>query len=340
MSFNLFLEKIKELNNTQELEKLCDTFNILNNFDIYEKNVTILNEFDNLIQKYTINKQVEKLLKIPQNEQHSPEWFAIRKTCFTASSDIGIITKQSYKHTKDDDIDHDHLMDILILKKNGIDIEKFTGNEATKWGNKYENIAAMIYQDITKKHVLEFGLLIHEKYPFIGASPDGISTCGTMLEIKCPPLRKITGNVPLYYWNQIQTQLQVCNLDKCDFIECKIEEGTYDEIKNHEGYKGVIYNDNGKYIYPCNISIDVNYQIIYLENKIENFKKENLIFWKLINYSLVSVLKDNEWFNKNINEIKKTWERVEYYKNNKKELKKLHEKVLEKIKYKDYYFSD
>jgi hypothetical protein len=89
----------------------------------------------------------------------------------------------------------------------------------------------------------EFGLLGHPKYDFLGASPDGICTpycrdkitpsplVGRMLEIKCPLMRKIkySGEIkgeicPDYYWCQVQQQLECCDLDECDFVQCNIEE--------------------------------------------------------------------------------------------------------------------
>jgi hypothetical protein len=52
-----------------------------------------------------------------------------------------------------------------------------------------------------------------------------------MIEIKCPFQRKIkyTGDIkgeicPDYYWCQVQLQLECCDLDECDFVQCNIEE--------------------------------------------------------------------------------------------------------------------
>ena len=86
--------------------------------------------------------------------------------------------------------------------------------------------------------VNEFGLIQHEKYSFLGASPDGICKNGIMLEIKCPFTRKInkTGEIynhicPAYYWVQVQQQLECCDLEECDFWQCDIGEyGTREEF--------------------------------------------------------------------------------------------------------------
>ena len=45
-----------------------------------------------------------------------------------------------------------------------------------------------------------------------------------MLEIKCPFKRKINGSIPDQYWMQIQGQLEVCNLEECDYLECELSE--------------------------------------------------------------------------------------------------------------------
>ena len=53
----------------------------------------------------------------------------------------------------------------------------------------------------------------------MGASPDGITDDGVMVEIKCPPKRKFTKTVPPHYKMQVLGQLEVCNLD--DLIDLK-----------------------------------------------------------------------------------------------------------------------
>ena len=66
-------------------------------------------------------------------------------------------------------------------------------------------------------------LLDLSKFKIFGASPDGICDIdsppdyiGRMLEIKCPPRRKFTREVPKHYWMQMQGQLETCDLEECD----------------------------------------------------------------------------------------------------------------------------
>ena len=78
----------------------------------------------------------------------------------------------------------------------------------------YEPVATKFYELINNLTVLEFGLVPHPEFKIFGASPDGICDIdspddyiGRMLEIKCPPKRQFTDEVPRHYWMQIQGQL-------------------------------------------------------------------------------------------------------------------------------------
>jgi hypothetical protein len=66
--------------------------------------------------------------------------------------------------------------------------------------------------------------LLHPELAGFGASPDGITEDGIMLEIKCPYSRvPVAGEVPKAYRAQVQGQLEVCGLEECDFLECRFE---------------------------------------------------------------------------------------------------------------------
>lgn len=119
----------------------------------------------------------------------------------------------------------------------------FLYNEFVHHGKKHEDTATMIYEYRMNVSTDEFGLIGHPKYSFLGASPDRICNkykldgihkskfIGRMLEIKCPYVRKIKMDgpivdhiCPIYYWVQVQLQLECCDLDECDFWQCEIKE--------------------------------------------------------------------------------------------------------------------
>lgn len=153
--------------------------------------------------------QVEKLLKIPQYEQRSPEWFQQRNNAITASDIPTVLGENSYKTSLS-----------LLIDKCAANPKPFVGNSATKWGTYYEDTAIEKYSQIKGKEVLSFGLLIHPEYPWLGGSPDGITTDGILLEVKCPLKRKIVmGEVPHHYLSQVLLNLEICDLEVANFIE-------------------------------------------------------------------------------------------------------------------------
>ena len=126
------------------------------------------------------------------------------------------------------------------MKKCGVE-EPFTPGAAIIHGVKYEDVAISIYEKRNRVNVKEYGCIPHPTIPFLGASPDGIcyydsenkEYIGRMLEIKCPKSRKLNGFVPEYYLAQVQGQLEVCDLEYCDFLECNIEEVSEQDFFNN-----------------------------------------------------------------------------------------------------------
>jgi len=153
--------------------------------------------------------QVKKLTLIPQFEQRTPEWYQQRENAITASDMPTVLGENAYKTPYS-----------LLIDKCNANPKPFIGNEATRWGNHYEDIAIEKYSQLRNKKVLSFGLLIHPDYPWLGGSPDGITTDGILLEVKCPLKRKIIpGEVPHHYLSQVLLNLEICNLELAHFIE-------------------------------------------------------------------------------------------------------------------------
>ena len=95
---------------------------------------------------------------------------------------------------------------------------------ATKHGDYYEEIAIKHYEAITGEVCIPCGLKTHDdgEYWFLGASPDGLTESGKIVEVKCPYTRKIQQKTRcLEHYSQIQTLLEVFDLDVCDFVQFK-----------------------------------------------------------------------------------------------------------------------
>lgn len=251
--------------------------------------------------------QLQKLHALPKIQQKSEEWYEIRRNMITASDFAQALGHGKFGTQRQ------------LIEKKCLPRENETimsrSNPFFKWGIMFEPVATDIYSDMYKTHVHEFGLIQHPKYDFFGASPDGITDDGIMLEIKCPFKRKLTGDIPLQYYYQIQGQLDVCELDECDYFECTFEmsEGDIkDFIENGKGkYKGVLSeNVDGSYNYEELYPPDCHPTITEKDPK----KK----YWILKEYNLKRVEKDVDFVNKKLQELKGVWDKIVFYRNNPK----------------------
>ena len=141
---------------------------------------------------------------------------------------------------------------------------KMEPNDAMQWGIDNEPIAIKEYENIHNTKVYEFGLLIHSKIKWLGASPDGICKNGRMVEIKCPRWRKISNITPHYIWVQIQIQLEVCDLEECDLFE-------YTPTFN----KCTLIKRNREWFYNMFPKLELFYES-FLKNKNKKRKRKSL----------------------------------------------------------------
>ena len=163
-----------------------------------------------------MHPNVKRLLELEFDEQRSEAWLKLRGNMLTASDAAAAIGANKYQ-TPDD----------LIRKKCGLG-EPFKGNEATAWGTKLEPVACEMFEQKYNLKVFELGLIPHEKYPWLGGSPDGLTENNCLVEIKCPLRRKIIpGEVPLCYEAQIQICMEIMDVESCYFCQYAPHELTW-----------------------------------------------------------------------------------------------------------------
>ena len=290
------------------------------------------------------------MLELP--EQRSPEWYAMRKEKLTASSIASAIGKCHFTTREE-----------LILSK--IEDKPYESNPITEWGVKYEDIAILFYEELYNVKVLDFGLIPHPTFKAFGASPDGICDdtgndeyVSRMVEIKCPPKRKFTKTCPPHYLMQVQGQLEVCDLDHCDFFQVKIEE--YD---NYDDYLKDIFVDDDKILpgrtylnYPKGVTVSYRkkdeIKLTYLYPKLNmtndgynDWIKEKKIeilengdeyveskWWKITRYECTLIERDYEWWNENVEHILKFYTDMEECKRDPERLAELKAKIAESKK--------
>jgi putative phage-type endonuclease len=247
---------------------------------------------------------LQKLREKPQPKQKTPEWYEYRHRLITASS--------AYKALGTDA----KVRELIKSKQKPFEMHESTNTEGPMhWGVKYEPVSIQYYQHEYHTKVEEFGCITHDTYTFLGASPDGINVdetsplYGRMLEIKNPFTREITGNPKLEYWVQCQVQMEVCDLNACDFVETKFveyeseeafhEDGTF--LKTHDGkYKGIIlqfFTDKVVYEYaPFQCSNDEykTWEEAHMSDASRSWVKT--IYWKLDVVSRTIIPRHPSWF--------------------------------------------
>ena len=179
---------------------------------------------------------------------------------------------------------------------------------------------------------------------------------GRMLEIKCPVSRNIIQDedgemfdiCPKYYWIQVQLQLECCNLDDCDFWQCSLYEyPEYDDYfedtheterfrsKTNDLEKGCLIQlypkdkknpklfDDASYLYPPHVEMSPDECLEWIEEmkiKIDAEDKyviDQIMWWRLEKSNCTLIKRDKEWFAKSLPKLKKIWDYVLYFRNNK-----------------------
>ena len=297
-----------------------------------------------------LSKKIQALRDIPQPVQRTPEWYKFRWNLITASnawkafesqSTINQLIYEKCQPLKDanEDIDVDEVKTINMVNT----------NTTLHWGQKYEPLSVMIYEHMYNSKVEDFGCIQHPNYSFIGASPDGIivesntGRYGRMLEIKNIVNREITGIPKKEYWIQMQLQMEVCDLDECDFLETKFTEyPDYDSYRNDAAlglyndtefksytttssgsYKGIIiyfHTKEGRPHYeymplncwsPDDVSNWEETMLHKYESEPFNYTFMKFIYWKLEKISCVLVLRSRDWFKNNVGQLEKVWKTIE-----------------------------
>ena len=241
---------------------------------------------------------LNNLKEKPLIKQRTEEWFKLRENRLTASDLFDAVYHP-----------------ITLIKKK-IKNVSFNSHSipALKWGCMFEQAAINIYSHINSTKVNEFGLLVNDNINNFGASPDGITDEGIMIEIKCPYSREIKDKViPDKYYYQMQGQMAVCELDICDYIECKFK-----AFKNMDEYINFIKNLDEDENYKHGIIAELeDHSYIYstpnqnYNDNIDEMKKIKdciYVYWylEIINVQRVHFDRD-KWNNKTLKKIADYW---------------------------------
>ena len=289
------------------------------------------NAFRSYCNTNIVNKPDVKILKqklksyenMEQPEQLSKEWFEFRREGLSASDLYKALDSQSKQNN------------LALSKCEPIDFnKKFSSNINSPChnGHRYEPLSIMHYEKDFNTKVGEFGCIKHSIHKFLRASPDGINIdptndrYGRLVEVKNPTSRVLDGVPEKAYWVQMQMQMEVWDLDECDFLETTFKEYE-NEDEFHKDGKTFIQRENGMrkgitvqffngnkphYEYPpVDISekaFDKWYEIILEKNKEMAYIKN--IYWYLMDYSCVLVPRNKKWFDHILPKLQQFWQTI------------------------------
>ena len=111
-------------------------------------------------------------------------------------------------------------------------------SKEVKWGKSNEKVAIDEYKRATEVEVKKCGLFVDIETSYLAGSPDGLTSDGTLVEVKCPHsirdeppenapfLRKVKVNHSVIsslkrehgYYMQCQLLMHVTRCKRCDFV--------------------------------------------------------------------------------------------------------------------------
>lgn len=136
--------------------------------------------------------------------QGTMKWNNLREEFLTASTLNGTRKDNSHRIKN-------------FRERTGFD-PKFKGNKYTTYGNEYEAEAISEFCRATGHNVLCCGLVQHPDQPFLAGSPDALTYCGMVVEVKCKwnidavPTKSAV--VPKMYRDQMQLLMDIFRTKK------------------------------------------------------------------------------------------------------------------------------
>ena len=300
-----------------------------------------MSRFSRFFPEHKMSPCIQRLIALPYTEQKSALWLKQREqyitasefaNCFNLSEDVvnPYIREFGLEETFYPDSTKSAGKDgrqKYIQKKSG-EGDIFTGNQATRFGQRYENVAIRIYQQMKQMDVFEFGLVPHRTIKHLGASPDGCSVDGTLVEIKCPSTRTPTGTPPFEYWCQMQSQMECCDAPSCDFFDASFVEyidheswatRAADWEKNHPNAThhvfGMYYlpNQGGEAVFAPVTVVRVREFETWFASEIKKadlFDNPTPVYYHLCEYFLTPVKRDQKWFTDRMAEVSAVWTEI------------------------------
>ncbi len=186
------------------------------------------------------------------------------------------------------------------------------------WGIRFEPVVKNTFSKHWSVDIVDSGRIVHPNDAKVAASPDGIlrhcnqnpEKTARLLEIKCPISRVINDTIPFEYWCQMQIQMEVADIDECEYLEVKIESKTARQLEykkpENPHFEGTIWLMNK----------DMEYRYAYTQDEKGKFESdswsvEETIPWSVSHYYHTVVQRDRKWFESTAPIREQFWKDVE-----------------------------
>lgn len=314
LQFHNSIELVSSSLSNEEKEKIQKIESVF--YTMYDQ---FLKFSTNTRSKEEIQDVLQTIFDKYQVEQRSDQWYDDMKYMLTASEFSKLF-------------DSERTRALMVISKT-VDIErranalaKPTENlNAMDWGVRFEPVVRNYLEKEWNCKIYESGRLKHPINSRLGASPDGIiiecsdldsHKYGRLVEIKCPYSREVGKKVPFDYWCQMQIQMEVTNLNECEYVEVEI-------LSNNPKNMNIIFNNdnetdliNTMYL----LQKDESYVYSYSDEGRDNLLKNNYLLIEEIKYAFkkvynVLIKRDVEWYENTKKFQDMFWDDVEKAKN-------------------------
>ena len=287
------------------------------------------------LRKASIANKLRILANVPTPPQRTQEWYEMRYGLLTASN----VWKAIGTESQQNQLIVEKCQPFEQFKEECSRHGNLSSNNPMAWGQKYEAVSALIYESKNRTKLGEYGCILHPDWKYLGASPDGINidpnseVYGRMVEIKNIVNRNIDG-IPLdAYWVQMQIQMEVCDLEECDFVETRIKEYASKEefYASDNSWKGLVVTfvpritiestmrkqgSDKKQFYEYFLldnhsAEEVDLWVQSKKDANPDYVLSNTAYWGLDQYSCVLVKRNRIWFDAVIPYMNKIWETIE-----------------------------
>ena len=200
-----------------------------------EKEFVYLQDYyRNFKNRHTLHPSVRELFTRIGVRQRTASWFKIRRGKITASQVCAVINSPEFKENQIYRF-KSAFKSCKQLIRSKLGEFKQIDNHILRYGrdNEKNAVACAVRKGLPILHeraadgsidAVDFGLLQHPEHSFLAGSPDGVTSNGYVVEIKCPWSEKKkknikSGYVPDCYYLQMQILMEIMDLRGAYFVQ-------------------------------------------------------------------------------------------------------------------------